>query len=162
MHVCEFLGKTDPIHGQRLVQLMTLMNDGKCPVANICYKIFEDLIQWHTVDNISQMRYSEDVRLFWLIVKRLFHQKFLQFMHGLAFNPTISEGQVKRGLYDPQVSEINFPLPNKRNLNVSSSHIPSKIPPGVMGDMIDRYLETLSINKREIGQLNVLNNLHAS
>ena len=77
--VCDFLETTNPIHKERFLQQLSLMNDGKCPVENICYKVFEDLIQYHSIDNISQMRYEDDVRQFWMIGKKLFHQQFLQF-----------------------------------------------------------------------------------
>ncbi len=83
--VCKILAEKDPIHGKRLLQMFTLLKDENFPLENICFKFFEDLVQWFLIDSATEMRYGPDVRKFWFIGKRLFHGKFIEYMRGPCF-----------------------------------------------------------------------------
>ena len=45
-----------------------LLKDRKKPMQNIAYLLFMDLVEWHSLDNSYQMRYSEDVKQFWRVL----------------------------------------------------------------------------------------------
>ena len=74
--VCEFLANEESIHSVRLLQYMELMESGRFPTTNICYRVFLDLVQWYSISKPSDMRYSPDVKQFWHLGKVLFHSKF--------------------------------------------------------------------------------------
>ena len=80
--VVDFLCDNDPLHKRRFVQMMKLMNSGTFPYENICFGIFEDLIQSYSIDSVNAMRYSPHIRRFWYIGKLLFHGKFINFVRG--------------------------------------------------------------------------------
>ena len=60
--VCSFLSEVDSIHRERFIQMMKLMNNGTFPIENICFLVFEDLIQWYSIPNTCGMRYNDNVR----------------------------------------------------------------------------------------------------
>ena len=60
--VCEFLANEESIHSVRLLQYMELMESGRFPTTNICYRVFLDLVQWYSISKPSDMRYSPDLK----------------------------------------------------------------------------------------------------
>ena len=74
--VCEFLANEESIHSVRLLQYMELMESGRFPTTNICYRVFLDIVKWYSISKPSDMRYSPDVKQFWHLGKVLFHSKF--------------------------------------------------------------------------------------
>ena len=49
--VCEFLSKHDAIHINRLLEYMKLLASGSFPMANICYRVFLDGVQWYSLND---------------------------------------------------------------------------------------------------------------
>ena len=80
--VCQFLAEVDAIHSTRLVQYMRLLSDRTFPMTNISYRVFLDLVQWHSLSDHTQMRYHPRVLQFWATCKTLFHTQMLEFMRG--------------------------------------------------------------------------------
>ena len=81
--MCEFLAENDVIHSVRLIQYMRLLSNRSFPLTNISYKVFLDLVQWHSVSSDhKQMRYNPKVMQFWSVCKILFHTQMLEFMRG--------------------------------------------------------------------------------
>ena len=140
--VCQFLSEADDIHKSRFMQFLELMNNGTFPLNNICFQVFEDLIQWHLVENISYMRYSPEVRRFWFIDKRLFHGKFLHYMRGLGHLGQIISGESDRGHYSPTQSRINFPVPSDRCLNSNKCNVPDELSPGLLTETVEHYIRS--------------------
>ena len=91
--------------------MMKLFKNGLFPTENICYKVFQNLIQYYSLENSKAMRYSEDVKKFWYLGKRLFHNRFLEYMRG--------PGNKGKEIPEQRSTDINFPVPH--NLQNSST-----------------------------------------
>lgn len=63
-------------------EFFRLINEGKFPLENIAYKLFLDVVQWHSLSDKTKMRYSSEVKTFWAIVYRIFKGHFTAFMRG--------------------------------------------------------------------------------
>ena len=116
------------------------MERGIFPLDNICFQVFEDLIQWYSVNNVTEMRYNDDVRQFWQIGKRLFHGKFFNFTRGPCFSGQVNARETERGHFLPSNSKIDFPVPNEKHL-VNTSCIPNELKPGMLEDMVKKYID---------------------
>ena len=104
-----------------------MMSSEKFPISNMCYQLFNDVIQWYSCVSSTEMRYGDDTNKFWCIGKRLFHGKFIQFMRGPAGKGSVTRGATEPGEYDPHKSSINFAVPH--TCTCSLSKLPnSKIP----------------------------------
>ena len=138
--IVNFLLENDPVHSTRILQMFSLMERGIFPLDNICFQVFEDLIQWYSVNNVTEMRYNDDVRQSLQIGKRLFHGKFLNFMRGPCFSSQVNARETERGHFLPSNSKINFPVPNEKHL-VNTSCIPNELKPGLLEDMVKKYID---------------------
>ena len=80
-HVCDFLNGVDQIHRARFTQMLRLVKSGQFLLDFfLCYRLFLDIVQWHSINNPSAMRYKDEVRSFWYVGKFIFHGKFLEHM----------------------------------------------------------------------------------
>ena len=105
--VCKFLSKQAPIHTERFKQYLKLMSSEKFPISNMCYQLFNDVIQWYSCVSSTEMRYSDDTNKLWCIGKRLFHGKFIQFMRGPAGKVSVTRGETERGEYPHNKRHVN-------------------------------------------------------
>ena len=87
------LSSVDDVHSERIKQMFELIGDGVFPFANMCFLLFEDVIQWFKCEDVRGMNYSEVVKLFWATGRSLFQNKFLEFMRGPFFKGTERDGQ---------------------------------------------------------------------
>ena len=129
--VCHHLAKLDTIHSDRLLQMFTLFQKGLFPTENICYRIFLDLIQWYSLDSSKAMKYDSNVRKFWYLGKRLFHNKFVEYMRGPG-----NKGQDDSD-FEERSTHINFPVPHR--LSDANSKVPSHIEPGFIHAIVEHY-----------------------
>lgn len=83
-----------------------LIHEKKMPMNNICFLLFNDLINWYSSTNTSQMRYQKETMKFWQLGYRLFHGKFIRFMTGLK-----NYGQVKIFLCIKKTQKNSCQLP---------------------------------------------------
>ena len=116
--VCKFLATQDPIHADRIISFLCLLNSESFPLDNICYLMFCDLIQWLSLDDKRQMTYTADVKNFWFICKVLFKEKCLTFFRG-------------------ETGRLNFPVP--RSCENRGLTIPDNLEPGLLRPMMDAY-----------------------
>ena len=144
--VCDFLITQDPLHTERLKQFMQLMSSGNFPIKNLCYNLFNDVVQWYSCGSSTEMRYSDETKQFWCIGKRLFHGKFVQFMRGPASKGRVTSGETHAGEYEPHNSSINFAVPSNLS-KMPNSKIPDRVLPGIM---IFRLIELMSSSSRRI------------
>jgi hypothetical protein len=49
-----------------------LIASRRLPLDNIAFLLFNDVVQWFTLNNSSQMRYSDVVKKFWRMGNKLF------------------------------------------------------------------------------------------
>ncbi|CAH1782775.1 unnamed protein product [Owenia fusiformis] len=134
----EVFKRQDPFHLKRFKKFLKLIASNTFPFNNIAYKLFLDVVEWHSLQNTTQMRYSEDIMRFWFTAKRLFHGKFLAFMKGTKSEGYLSDGGTQKGHFDPQDTNINFAVPSAVRI---SSHIPDDIKTGFMSNIVQMYTE---------------------
>ena len=134
------LSIVDPKHSDRIKSMMKLMADGKFPYDNIAFLLFEDVIQWFVSGDVRSMRYSEEVRRFWLTGAQLFGNKYIEFCRGPGFKGIGVND--KHEPLTPAMSSINFAVPSRGNLQPRDTDriIPQNLNPGILKEMIDVYI----------------------
>ena len=93
-------------------QLLRLISEEKLPLQNIALHLLFDVVRWYSVDNTSNMFYSDSCMKFWKVMYRLFHGKVLRFMSGIKSTGQVIKDVSSKGSYDPQTTSINFAVPN--------------------------------------------------
>ena len=134
------LSIVDPKHSDRIKSMMKLMADGKCPYDNIAFLMFEDVIKWFVSGDVRSMRYSEEVRRFWLTGAQLFGNNYIEFCRGPGFKGIGVND--KHEPLTPAMSSINFAVPSRGNLQPRDTDriIPQNLNPGTLKEMIDVYI----------------------
>lgn len=102
------LGMQDPVHAKRLKDMFTLIVEGSFPFDNISYLLFEDVIQWFSCKDIRSMSYSDKVKLFMATGRKLFGDRFIEFMRGPGFKYSDKSSNSLK----PEDSQINFAVPS--------------------------------------------------
>lgn len=90
-----------------------IIHNGSFPLTNIAFLLFLDVVRWYSLDNTSNMEYSEDCLKFWKVMYRLFHGQSLRFMAGMKSEYS---GSDSRGEYSPENSSINFAVPSQKRV----------------------------------------------
>ena len=107
--------------------LLKGINAGTFPLTNIAFRLVLDVARWYSVDNTTLK--------FWKVLYRLFHGKCLRFMSGVKSVGQVVEGTSQKGLYNPQLTSLNFAVPDIKTINnfeIVDSKIPREIPPGII------------------------------
>lgn len=123
---------------EEYVAFHRLVSVKKFPLNNIAYLLFLDVVRWFALEHsTSQMRYSDEVKLFWRTGLRLFHGRFLRFMSGPKNSEDILLSESGRGDCRSENSKVNFIVPNRKLLKEDVSFIPDKSP-GIIHNMIEK------------------------
>ena len=69
-------------HDKNFEAFMSRVYERSFPLDNIAFLLFLDVVQWFSLDNTSQMRYSDSVKSFFRIAGVIFGQKLLRFLSG--------------------------------------------------------------------------------
>lgn len=64
------------------IQFHQMVSEGTFPMNNICFQLFLDVVRFFGTQSTIEMRYSNEVKRFWMTGFRLFHGRFLRFMGG--------------------------------------------------------------------------------
>ena len=120
-------------------KFIRLVSEEKFPLQNIALHLLLDVAKWYSLENTSQMLYSETCMKFWKVMYRLFHGKILRFMSGLKSSGQVVENITSKGVYDPKETSINFAVPSLNALQKVDlkTDIPSEIPPGIISSALD-------------------------
>ena len=136
--------------------MFELISEGSFPFKNIAFLLFSDVIQWFKCEDVRGMTYSKPVKLFWATGRRLFENRFTEFMRGPSFKGVDREDH---GL-NPANSKINFAVPSIPSLKFDLRN-PSSVQPGLLEDMIDTYVElnpcALTVSHNLSGDLKKVN-----
>ena len=99
-----------------------------------------DVCKFLTLENTSQMRYSERVKQFWRIGFKIFHGKWLRFMGGPKHRGQLVTGQSSKGHYNPCDSEINFAVPHRAVVSSDLSPLsPADVSPGIIDILLSNF-----------------------
>ncbi|KAK7507914.1 hypothetical protein BaRGS_00000879 [Batillaria attramentaria] len=115
------------------VKFHQLVCQGKLPLSNIAFLLFCDIVEWYSLTDTHEMRYSTEIKQFWRTGFRLFKGRFLRFMSGWK-----NQGQ-GRGKTSPEMSAVNFAVPDPVTLQDSTELCQSlkDIKPGVLEKMLE-------------------------
>jgi hypothetical protein len=92
------------------------------------------------------MRYSNDTKDFLWTGGSLLGGQFLRFMRGFVHEGHFKSGCMSKGIYDPQASEINCPVPSERTLNEYQPIdliVPCQFSTGIIKKNINLYAQAL-------------------
>ena len=67
---------------EKVLTFLRLIVEGKFPLNNVAFLLFTDVVQWFSLDDVRQMRYSETTLKFFWLGKKLFGSRFTRFMSG--------------------------------------------------------------------------------
>lgn len=115
------------------MRFFELVKNDKFPPNQIAYLLFLDVIRLLASNDIRQMRYSDEIKLFWRIGSKLFHGRFLRFMSG--------QKSTAEFLSDHR-TPFNFAVPSKHVLQTNQVFQSSDIKPGLLPNILDTYAET--------------------
>ena len=139
----------DKLHcTSQLHDFMCLLQDLKCgrlPCDNIVFLLLLECVKSQNCRNTVGMRYGDKTKLFWTIVYRLCKGSGLKFFSGSKNWGQVVNKETDRSIYDPDVSKINFAVPDEKVLCEYRQELPKLIPPG----KIHASLELL-YNKNDI------------
>ena len=126
-------------HYDDFLQFMKSVNDETFPLENLAFVLFMETVRFFSTGSTSEMRYSEETKLFWKTGYRLFHAKFLYFMGGPKNIGQISGGEAERGQLISEKTKINFAIPSINILSdFNSTNLLDKVvPPGILTPIID-------------------------
>ena len=128
-------------HFKAIRQYFTLLENEKLPLNNICYLVFCDLLEYFSVQTLTQMRYSGITRSFWSCVKQVCGGMAISLLRGPVSRGNVSDEKIsdQPGLYDPTNAKVNFPIPKE----IDDLKDLESIPPGFIESNIDLYAEQL-------------------
>ena len=108
-----------------------LLAEIKLPLDNIAFLLFQDIIEWYSLEQTGCMRYSPEVKQFWRIGYKLFKGRFLRFMSGM-------KNQGQEGPLKPSESAINFVVPDVKSLEYTEfSNSLKNVEPRIFTEMIE-------------------------
>lgn len=134
---------SDVGYDKTMLEFFKQVNEGDFPLQNISFMLWMEVVKWFGCGNTSTMRYSDATKKFWKLGYRLFGGSFIHYMAGFKNTNSLDEkNRLEKGVYSPEVSDINFAVPD---LKVLRKFEPYDIPatdanarqPGVLKDMID-------------------------
>ena len=140
--VIDFLKETD--RSDDFVSVLECILNGKINVRNIALNLLLDLGQYLNQSSSGQMRYSQTSLDFWLIIKKMFKGKGIQFFSGNMMNV------VKHANYDADSnqateSSINFAAPSDKILRrENQKYMISGEKPGIIPGALTSFRESKS------------------
>ena len=112
--------------------LVTQLASGKLSPLNIAFLLCLECAKWQSLKSTTQMRFRDVIKKFWLVVYRLLKGKGLRFFSGPKNYGQVISKMITRGKYDPEQSEINFAVPDERQLRSQDRILGRIIQPGII------------------------------
>ena len=119
------------------MNLIRLMQLGKLPADNIVLQLLFDRVIFQTCGNTVSMRYEDVTKTFWLIVYRLCKGSGLKFFGGEKNWGQVVMKHAIESKYSPDLSKVNFAVPDEKILRDMKKVLPKIIPPGKIRKTID-------------------------
>ena len=119
------------------MNLIRLMQLGKLPADNIVLQLLFDRVIFQTCGNTVSMRYRDVTKTFWLIVYRLCKGSGLKFFGGEKNWGQVVMKHAIKSKYSPDLSKVNFAVPDEKILRDMKKVLPKIIPPGKIRKTID-------------------------
>ena len=127
-----------------LVSFFELVANKQFPLDNISFLLWIEVVKWFSCVSTTQMRYTDETKLFWKLGWRLFGKRFVNFMGGFKSHGDTVLKMAEVGKYSPGTSEINFAVPD---INILREFDPYAVEierkPGIFTDTIREMSESL-------------------
>jgi len=123
------------------MRYLRLLNTRELPLNNIAHLLFLDVCRWYSCENTVTMKYSHEIKQFWLLGYRIFHGKFLRYMCGIRHTGDVKTATTSKSMYSPSQSNINFAVPDIKILAASASIKSSEMKPGLLPQMLDIFMK---------------------
>ena len=141
--IVDTLHKTEQLHD--FMCLLRDLKSGKLPCDNIVFLLLLERVKFQNCSNTVAMRYGARTKLFWSIVYRLCKGSGLKFFSGSKNWGQVVNKESDKSLYYPELSKINFAVPDEKVLHDYRQSLPKIIPPGKIYASLD-----LLKNKKDI------------
>ena len=103
----------------------------------IVLQLLFDRVQFQTCGNMVSMRYRDVTKTFWLIVYRLCKGSSLKFFGGEKNWGHVVMKHSLKSKYLPDLSKVNFAVPDEKILRDMKKVLPKIIPPGKIRKISD-------------------------
>ena len=117
----------------QLIDFMDLLEhirNKAIPCTNIVFVLLLERARFQSCMNTVGMRYSELTKKFWSIVYRLCKGVGLKFFSGEKNWGQVVTKKSQKSRYRPDMSKINFAVPDEKILRDYNKVLPKVIPPG--------------------------------
>ena len=121
------------------INYIRMLGSNEFPLKNIVHLLFLDICRWYKCGNTVSMRYSPEIKHFWLLGYKLFHGKFLRCMARFRHVGFVKDGSNARSFYNPTDISMNFAVPAVHVLAKSATIKPSEIKPEILTQMLDLF-----------------------
>ena len=121
------------------INYIRMLGSNEFPLKNIVHLLFLDVCRWYKCGNTVSMRYSPEIKHFWLLGYKLFHGKFLRCMARFRHVGFVKDGSNARSFYNPTDISMNFAVPAVHVLAKSATIKPSEIKPEILTQMLDLF-----------------------
>ena len=119
------------------MNLIRLLQSGRLPADNIVLQLLFDRVRFQTCGNTVSMRYRDVTKTFWSTVYRLCKGSGLKFFGGEKnWGQVVTKHSIK-SRYSPDLSKVNFAVPDEKILRDMKKVLPKIIPPGKIRKTID-------------------------
>ena len=112
------------------MNLFRLLQSEKLPADNIVLQLLFDRVRFQTCGNTVSMRYRDVTKTFWSIVYRLCKGSGLKFFGGKKNWGQVVTKHSMKSRYSPDLSKVNFAVPDEKILRDMKKVLPKIIPPG--------------------------------
>ena len=119
------------------MNLIRLLECGKLPADNIVLQLLFDRVRFQTCGNTVSMRYRDVTKTFWSIVYKLCKGSGLKFFGGEKNWGQVVTKHAIKSKYSPDLSKVNFAVPDEKILRDMKKVLPKIIPPGKIRKTID-------------------------
>ena len=113
------------------IKLITQLAEGTLDAMNMSFLLCLEVAQLKSLKSTTAMRFRRETKQFWEVVYRICHGIGLHLFSGSKNQGCIQSGG-DRGSYDPEKSNHNFAVPDKKSLRKSTDDLPSVILCGII------------------------------
>ena len=124
---CEEQGVT-----RHFMALMKQIASGELPVTNMAFLLALEVGLLHSLENSTQMRYSNDTALFWEISLSVGGPRLLRLFSSDKHFGMVNTGECKKSKYPPSKGNYNFAVADERILRKSKTEIPKDVECGII------------------------------
>ena len=132
---------------QLLPHFMAFVNgitDGTISVSNIAILLALEYSYLMSLSNTTRMRYCDETCKFWELFQTVGGSRLMRLFSSDKHHRKVNSNVCLKSNYHPEMGNFNFAVPDKKILSRSKTHIPNRVPAGIISEsltMIDNSTE---------------------